>query len=262
MGLFDNTCMVTGVSLKPVPTTAIILRREPSGAEHPISFAIPGTHDRLGGVDGVTEGPALEALVNYFVAAAREQRFGTIGRAEMVAIVNNEYSLDYTLEHIFHALTDSNIDVSGSVEPSVLLDGNQITSALMATSVWNALAASSSVDGLGASPVDVSEALSAYPDLARIYGTHLGQFTEELHELHAVGRSLAGRGLKWASLHTPDQRFPSEGSQHWDHEIVHWLAHAREVYRDDPPVLAALDIYRAECDAYDETIFAPTKDKD
>ncbi|WP_224160460.1 hypothetical protein, partial [Prevotella lacticifex] len=74
-------------------------------------------------------------------------------------------------------------------------------------------------------------------------------------ELHSVGRALADRGLKWASLHTHDQRFPSKGTQHWDAEIAGWLAHARQVYRDDPAVLAALDIYRADCNAYDERIF-------
>lgn len=253
MGFFDETCMVTGVSLKPVPTTAVILRRHPSGAEHPISLTIHGTYDRLGGVDGVTEGPALEVLVDYFVAAARERRFDTGGRADMVAIENNEYSIDYTLEHIFRALNDSNLDVQGSVAPSVLLDAGQITSALIATSVWKSLA--EKVSDLGTESDDVSQALSAYPDLARIYQPRLGQFAGELRELHSVGRALADRGLKWASLHTHDQRFPSEGTQHWDAEIAGWLAHARQVYRDDPAVLAALDIYRADCNAYDERIF-------
>ncbi|GGF13618.1 hypothetical protein [Williamsia phyllosphaerae] len=228
MGFFDTNCMITGLSLSSARATAVILRRS-KGADVPTSVGIHGTYDRYGTIDLIEEDAASDRVVEYFVDAARVGSF-----------IGDQDPTDRDVEGLLRVLTDSNLVFENIGQPTATLEGDLVTFALIASTVWESICAgglrvpdgppSLAVRAFGVTPLAAHLDASSSPDV-----------DASLRELLTVDATLADVGLRWASVFDPDQRFPSDGAQHSHDEIVPTVGVARRTYRDHPAILAGVE---------------------
>ncbi|MFF2554784.1 hypothetical protein ACFVUS_27535 [Nocardia sp. NPDC058058] len=238
MGFYDCNCMVTGVSLKPVDATAVVLHRR--GAEYrPIALGITGTYDRLGGIDGVEEDLNTDLIVRYFVEQHRVGRFF----AENQVNDAEEFGADVDIEGLLQLIERTHLSFVDDFYPaSTVLDGDAIAFALIAQPVWDTIANSASASNQ--SPQQQFQGVFGQSSTAaEIYADQLPELTLPLHQLTAINDFITAHGLRWAPPSEPDQRYPGDyGSQHFE-EVKQFLNQAKHDYREDPVALTGLAAY-------------------
>ncbi len=239
MGFFDANCMITGLSLSSARATAVILRRA-TGVDVPTSAGIHGTYDRYGTIDLIEEDAASDRVVDYFVDAARVGSF--IGEVyEQAEPFGPDWDpSDRDIEGLLRVLTDSDLYAEDGSQTPATLDGDLVTFALIASTVWESVCAGGHrvPDGPPSLPV---RAFGATSLAAHLEAAPSAEVDASLRELITVGATLVDVGLHWASVFDPDQRFPSDGRQHDDEIIVDAVATARRRYRDQPAILAGVE---------------------
>ncbi|MFE3545015.1 hypothetical protein ACFXK0_18810 [Nocardia sp. NPDC059177] len=79
MGSVDSNCLLTGISLRGIDVTAVVLRRQ-DDTYRPITFGIKGSHDGNGGIDEVVHDRTTELIARYFAARSRDGSYavGTV----------------------------------------------------------------------------------------------------------------------------------------------------------------------------------------
>ncbi|MGJ0118308.1 hypothetical protein ACQ7HM_03785 [Williamsia sp. MIQD14] len=239
MGFYDVNCMITGVSLSSARATAVILRHS-NGVDVPTSPGVHGTYDRYGTIDLIREDSVTDRVLEFFVDAARTGSFGGEIYEESESFGPDRDMTDHDIEGLLRVLTDSNLVFSGLDQPTATLDGDRITMALVASTVWESICSGGQDLPDGPS----SWAIRAFGDTplaAHLDASPSPDVDASLRELLTVSATLRDVGLHWASVFDPDQRFPSDGAQHGSDEIVPSVTTARRIHRDHPSILAGVE---------------------
>jgi hypothetical protein len=220
--------MVTGLGLRGADATAVLIQRTHDGYR-PISLGIVGRYDRAGSVDGTEQWLGNDVLLRYFRDRLADRRFVT----DVAGTGIDVDSPPDDLEELLYCF-ERNAGVFGGSDVSAALDGAPVFLALIARSVWVAIAAQRPVGPL--------------PDLApaavEIYREHLVELAEHLEELRVLDAFVSTRGLRWASPADPGQRYPTDyGGQHHRADLREFVGQALQHHRDLPPLLAVIGEY-------------------
>ncbi|MCX4094768.1 hypothetical protein [Nocardia sp. alder85J] len=240
MGYFDTNCLVTGVSLRPVDATLVVLQRVP-GAYRPITLGMTGTHDRYGAIDGIEEDLNTDLVVGYFRARQRDGRFAA-----------PEWDCDETEVDVLVAGIARTCgavafpDFPAGFPIATALDGEMIVHALIARPVWDAL---TQVAIRANDTVENQFERIFGPDspATEIYRDRLTDLEKPIRELAAVTDFLSTHGLIWAPPPEPAQRYPTVGygAIHTGDDVRDYLRRAQRDYQDIPGVRLALTRYAA-----------------
>jgi hypothetical protein len=225
MGLYDERCLVTGVSLKGVDAALVLLDHDGDGY-HPIALAIKGTYNRLGSIDNIDEDENTELVLGYFQEKLRGGDL-VIDPAETGGDQIND------IEHLL-GLFERNVTVEAD---AAVLNGRRIAFALIAQVIWDPVAKAAPA-GPRSNSARFEHLFPAGGVAEGIYREHLEDVSTHLKELTAVAKFLADRRLAW--------RPPDDHSQHYSDEMREYLAAARQTFHDSPVVLGALKRYASE----------------
>lgn len=243
MGFYDTPCLITGTSLSYVDATAVLLRRNVSGDYMPVSLGIKGAYDGYGCLESVEKDHGIEALIAFFADALDSGRFRAQDTTRIGEPRWTEADID-TLLYLVERTTTCAELYGGLWQPSTLLDGDPVVMAMIAQPVWDAITAERHDDG------DlVADAFGAGRDTAaEIYGSDLhGRLREPLRELAAMSRFIGKHPpLRWAPPGEREQPyFRDVGHQFSDEDRRHFLAIARNDYRENHELQRALDAVAA-----------------
>ncbi|MQY25155.1 hypothetical protein [Nocardia aurantia] len=238
MGYHDSNCLVTGVSLRPVDATLVVLQRVP-GAYRPITLGMTGTHDRAGAIDGIEEDLNTELVVRYFRDRQREGRF------EAPEWDCADTDIDVLIACISRTCGAVAFpDFPAGFPVLTTLDGAMIVHALIARPVWDALTRAA------ARPDDTVERQFDRifgPDspAAEIYAGRLTDLEKPIRELAAVADYLSDRELPWAPPPEPAQRYPTVGygAIHTGGDVRDYLRRAQRDHLGVPAISEALTHY-------------------
>lgn len=241
---FDTACLITGVNLRGIDATAVLLHRTAAGQYHPISLGIPGTYDGFGCIDEVPADRNTAALTAFFTHAHQQGRF--LAHDHTHAGDPNWFDPDIAIESLLYLVerTTTFADLyGGSYPPCTVLDGRPVVLTLIAQPVWDALQdhhvraargeLAATAFGAGAETA------------AAIYGRDFDDLGEELQQLAAVSHFISMQPLlRWAPPSEPLQRYPrGVGGQFSAEQSRHLVDVARRDYRHDPRLQRALDDY-------------------
>jgi hypothetical protein len=239
VGYYDSNCLVTGVSLRPVDATLVVLQRVPGGYR-PITLGMTGTHDRAGAIDGIEEDLNTELVVRYFRDRQRDGRFEA-----------PEWDCDETDVDLLIACVSRTCgavafpDFPAGFPVLTALDGRMIVHALIARPVWDALI-HVAVRANDTAATQFERIFGAGSPAAEIYADRLADLEKPIRELAAVTDFLTARGLVWAPPPEPVQRYPTVGygAIHTGDDIRDYLHRAQREYADVPGIRLALTCYR------------------
>lgn len=193
MGLYDLRCMVTGLSLRGIDATLVVLRRS-GEAYRPITLGIAGSYDRYGGIDAVIEDVNTDLVLTHFLDRRRNGGF---------VLDTNHLKIDADspvtdIEDLLWCFERNCLCLAYDFEdPVATLDGELVTFALIAQPVWNALAAVVAPSQESASAW--FEGLFRDSSVAgQIYRERLADVSEHVRELYAVSDFMTMHGLTWA----------------------------------------------------------------
>lgn len=246
MGFYDTTCMITGINLgSSVDTAVVLLQREPAGQYSPISLGIHGTYDGFGSIDGVPGDLNATLLTRFFSDAHRAGRFGAHDQTHVGT--PNWFDPDIDIESLLflveRTVSCSDLYDDGSpYPPSTVLDGNPVVFAMIAQSVWDAIAAQHRSPRMSLT----TSAFGPGADVATdIYGQHVDQLVEPLRQFAAVSDFITNWPLlRWAPPNEPVQRYAlGSGHQFTDEDNRQFVEDARREYRGVTAIQAALDTY-------------------
>ncbi|GAA1459861.1 hypothetical protein [Williamsia maris] len=239
MGFFDTNCMITGLPLTDSRATAVILRRT-HRVDVPTSVGIHGTYDRYGTIDLIDEDAASDRVLEHFVDAARTGSFVGEIYEQGESFGPDRDLTDRDIEGLLRVLTDSNLVFENIGQPTSTLDGDLVTFALIASTVWESICAAAlrSPDG---PPSLAVRAFGNTPLAAFFEAVPSDDVDMALRELITVSATLADVGLRWASVFDPDQRFPAGAASQSTDDIVASVVTARRRYRDHPAILAGVE---------------------
>ncbi|MFD9549380.1 hypothetical protein ACFWBG_18460 [Nocardia salmonicida] len=95
----DSNCLLTGISLRGIDVTAVVLRQH--GDDYrPIAFGIRGSHNGFGGIEEVDADLNTELIARYFVAKSSDGTFAAGDRSG--AIDGSWPAHDRTIEDFVH----------------------------------------------------------------------------------------------------------------------------------------------------------------
>lgn len=141
MTFFDTACLITGVNLRGIDATAVLLHRTAAGQYHPISLGIPGTYDGFGCIDEVPADRNTAALTAFFTRAHQRGRF--LAHDHTHTGDPNWFDPDIAIESLLYLVerTTTVADLyGGAYPPCTVLDGHPVVLTLIAQPVWDALA--------------------------------------------------------------------------------------------------------------------------
>lgn len=247
MGFYDTTCLLTGINVRMIDATVVLMRRVDTTYQ-PISLGISGDYDGYGCIEGVQTDRNTELLTHYFTAAHRAGRFQAADQTHsddpdwFDPVIEIE-SLLFLVER-----TNSCSDRFGGYgPPSTLLDGHDVVSAMISGPVWQALTSQRRRGGPRSGRTLLDDAFGAGASIAaQIYGEHLSDATivEQMRELAAITDFITTHPpLRWAPPGEAEQRYPLSYGQFADNENRAFVETARQDYRDDPAIQDALDEY-------------------
>ncbi|WP_019927861.1 hypothetical protein [Nocardia sp. BMG111209] len=238
MGYYDSNCLVTGVSLRPVDATLVVLQRVPGGYR-PITLGMTGTHDRAGAIDGIEEDLNTELVVRYFRDRQRDGRF------EAPEWDCGDTDVDVLIACISRTCGAVAFpDFPAGFPVLTALDGAMIVPALIARPIWDALTRSAArADESVAQQFD--RIFGPGSPAGEIYRERLTDLEKPIRELAAVTDYLSANGLPWAPPPEPAQRYPTVGygAIHTGGDVRDYLRRARRDHADIPDVHAALVDY-------------------
>lgn len=237
MGFYDTRCMITGLSLRALDATAVVLRRVESGYR-PVTLGIAGTYDRLGKVDGVQENTNTELVLSYFRGLAGGPRLylhDSSSRADLPwndpANIHEQLT---DIEALLYYFERSELHLLGFQEPAASLDGDLLVLALIAQPVWDAVAAAVPADPAGLTH-RFGSVFGDEPAADEIYRARLAQVADEVWQAYGVTHFLIDRGLDWLPWAEPSPRYGEMGgSQYSLEEELSFLEAARADYADVP----------------------------
>jgi hypothetical protein len=228
MGFYDARCMVTGVSLKG-SETALVLLQQQEESYHPIALAITGQYDREGSIDGIDEDDNTALILQYFLNQLAAKAF--VVDAESLRS-DEAYPIE-TIEQLLRGFERNINDGPGYAA----LNGQPVVFALIASTVWNAIARGGTVQSADDGAA-FQELFKAAPVAAGIYDGHLEDVSQQLHAFAAVSALLTARSIKWKPA--------ADGYQHYSDDMREFLKSARAKFRDSPAVLEGLNAYKSE----------------
>lgn len=245
MGFYDTTCLITGVNLRSVDATAVLLRRTADGQYHPLSLGVHGSYDGFGCLDAITADANTAALTTFFSNAFRSGRF--LAHDHTHAGDPHWFDPDIAIESLLYLVerTTTYADIfGGQYPPSTVLAGAPIVMAMIARPVWDAVV-------LTVAPPrsvrrNLIDAFGSGADIATdIYGPHFAGLDTSLRHLAAVADFIASHPpLRWAPPADHHQRYPrGVGRQFSAEQSRHFVDVARSDYRHDRLMQRALDDY-------------------
>jgi hypothetical protein len=218
MGLYDERCTVSGVSLKASRVRLVLLGRT-GVAHYPIALPLEGSYNRLGAID-VEEDDNAKLIFQYFLS-----RFTAGG-----LVLDAGYEDGMTDLQSLLGVFERNVTQH---EDAALLDGRRVLFAMIDNDVWEAAV---SAGKAGAKGDRFRRLFLDVPVADAIYQGSLGAVEGPLKQLAAVCDFLNGRGLAW--------RVRTEGgAQHYGDEMRGFLSEARRTFADCPPMLRGLERY-------------------
>jgi hypothetical protein len=244
MGFYDARCMITGLSLRTLHATAVVLRRTGTGYR-PVTLGIGGTYDRGGKVDGVREDSNTELVLSYFRALAGGPRLylhDSSSRADLPwndpANIREQLT---DIEQVLHYVERNAGHLVGYWEPTASLDGDLLTLALIAQPVWDALAAPVPAD-----PAALADRFGSVfrdePAADEIYRAGLAQVADEVRQAYAVTRFLTDRGRDWLPWAEPSPHYGDMGGEQYPPaEELAFLDDARADHADVPALRSVFD---------------------
>lgn len=241
MGFYDTRCMVTGLNLRVMDTTLVLLSAGPDGYR-PISLGLHGTENGYGVVDGVERDANADAVLGYFRERIRDGRARLADGARRV-VADQPDTYPANIDTLLFFAERNNLVEFGQDDPALTLDGRLVRFAMIATVVWDALVAAAV-----ARPEPVEERFAALfagaPVADEIYRGRLAGVAGEVRAMDAVAGFLAARGQAWAPPSEPAQPYPTDVGMLYGR--TEFLAEARRDHADDPVLGAALDAYEAQ----------------
>ncbi|MBN9117691.1 MAG: hypothetical protein J0I06_00720 [Planctomycetes bacterium] len=227
MGFFDARCMVTGVSLKGSEAALVLLQQE-NEVHYPIALAINGQYDRLGSIDMIDIDENTALVLRYF----RDQLgAGAFVVDEESLRLHKAYPID-AIEQLLRGFERNINDGPGYAA----LNGQPVVFALIAATVWNAIARARNPSGDAAATF--RELFKAAPAAQAIYADHLDDVSRKLREFAAVSTFLEQRKLPWKPVAEPGQDYSDDMRQ--------YLTEARTAFHDSEVVLKGLKAYENE----------------
>jgi hypothetical protein len=247
MGFYDTTCMVTGINNSPGEATVVLLVMT-ENRYRPISLGISGSYDGYGCIDKIQLDNNTAMACEFFSKAHRAGRFDARDQtsADAPELFDPDIDIDALL-YLVERTTScfSAFDAGGwGYPPSPVLDGNPVVFAMIAQPVWDELAADP--DLTCARDAAFASAFEPEPGVAaEIYGQRLFEIDIEVRRFAAIADFIRRQpALRWAPGGEPEQRYARDrGMQFSEAEIDTFVAQARNDYRDEPAVQAALDTY-------------------
>ncbi|MFN6548152.1 hypothetical protein [Mycolicibacterium nivoides] len=239
--VYDTTCLITGVNLRGIDATAVLLRRTRTGQYFPISLGIRGAYDGFGSIEGIAADLNTRLLTRFFTAAYRNGRFLAHDPTHTGDPV--WFDPDITIESLLYLVerTTTHADLyGGSHPPSTVLDGDPVVLTMIAQPVWDALTSQQS----RWHPL-ITAAFPSTITGTEIYGAHVHELADPMRQLATISAFIgAQKQLRWAPPGEPEQRYPrGVGRQYSDAQNRGFVAAARRDYRANPAIQAALDTY-------------------
>jgi hypothetical protein len=236
--------MITGLSLRALEATAVVLRRTENGYR-PVTLGIAGTYDRLGKIDGIWENTNTELVLSYFRRLAGGPRLylhDSSSRADLPwndpANIHEQLT---DIEQLLNYFERNGLHILGYHEPAASLDGDLLVLALIAQPVWDALAAAVPAD-----PAALTDRFGSVfgdePAADEIYRARLAQVADEVRQAYGVTRFLTDRGLHWLPWAEPSPRYGEMGGGQYNlNEELTFLETARADYADIPALQPVFD---------------------
>ena len=218
--------MVTGVSLKGADA-ALVLMQEFDGSILPVSFAIKGTYDRLGAIDGIEEDEHARDLLRYFLD--REQG-GELVIEEAYLRIHEFYPFD-SIEQLLHAF-ERNIRDNPR---AALLNRKPVVFGLIARPIWDEIA--------NTEPVPIAQAWKSWEELQpfnrpQLYTKRNPHLNEHVVELATLAHFLRQYAIPWKPAY--------ETSQDYSDDMREYLRLARERFARSPLILTGLRDYERQ----------------
>jgi hypothetical protein len=224
MGVYDNRCTITGVSLLP-SDAALVLLEPNDGTCRPISLAVKGYSDRMGSIDFIKKRePNASLLLKFFLGKLKTGDF--IVDEEFLRICDR-WPID-TLEIVLRNFERNMTDGHNNQ-----LDGRRVEFSLICLPVWDAIAKATSPSKKSDASL-FSELFTGSQIAQEIYGTKLAKVSPQLREMASVNKFLTTRKLSWRPS-------ISDGGQHLGEEMLQYLNAARHEFKDSPSILAGLN---------------------
>lgn len=244
MGFYDTACLVSGVNLKGIEATAVLLQRTGAGQYHPIALGIQGTYDGFGCIDGVTGDANAAALTRFFSHAHRQGRF--VAHDHTHHGDPDWFDPDIAIESLLYLIERTTTRATlfgGPYPPCTLLDGHPVVLTLIAQPVWDALG-EHHIRG-PRSELAATAFGAGVETAAAIYGRDFDHLTQPLQQLAAVSHFIATQPrLRWAPPGEPAQRYHrGVGGRFSAEQSRHFVDVARRDYRHDARLQSALDDY-------------------
>jgi hypothetical protein len=238
VGFYDTTCMLTGVNLSSVGTTAVLLHMVGT-VYQPITLGISGSYDGHGCIDEIRQDRNTELICKFFTQAHRSGRFDAHGQTHTddADWFDPAIEIDSLLYLVERTTTCADIFVGGPWPASTVLDGHPVVFALIAQPVWDELTAHPPTRRAPESLLQY-----AFGDGAgiaeEIYAGHFDQVAEQVRQLAVISDFVN------APPGEPHQRHNMGVAGHYgERENRRFLEAARRDYRADPAIQAALDAY-------------------
>src|SRR5262245_5127252 len=130
MGFYDCRCMVTGVSLKGVDASLVLLNKS-ADQYRPFALAIRGNYNRLGSIDGIKEDANSRLVLGYFLNALGAGSF-TVDEQYLRLC---ECFPIRTIEQLLQGFERNMNDGPGHA----VLDGQSVEFALIVQAVWDGI---------------------------------------------------------------------------------------------------------------------------
>ncbi len=226
MGLYDNQCMLTGVSLLPSDAALVLL--EPTGsAFRPIALAVKGCSDRLGSIDGIKERePNAGLLLKYFQAKLKSGDFKVDEEALRIHDCWPINTLECALWNFERNMSDGRQNH---------LHDRRVMFSLICLPIWEAIA-KAALTSKKSNTALFDELFSSSSIAQEIYDKKITKVASALREMAAVNKFLKSRRLAW-------EPSVSDGGQHLPDEMQEYLSDARKKFMRSSAILAGLDAY-------------------
>lgn len=234
MGLYDNRCMVTGLSLKASEVVLVLLHRK--GKVHrPISLGVEGTYNRLGSIDSIYENENTRAILRFFTTELATGRFVV---EEDYLRTHKAFPFEET-EQLLHAFERNINDHSRAA----VLDGEPVTFTLIERHVWDGIALHK--QELDESSADCFRGVFGQNEVAK--AVYAGLFDEsdragrlrgidtDLIKMFRVQEFLTEQAIPW--MHD------DEPGQHYTDDMREYVSAARRKFKKVPLILDAIDQY-------------------
>lgn len=223
MGMYDNRCSLTGVSLWL--NEAVLVLVEPVGKTfRPVTLGVKGSCNRLGSIDFFKDDPNVTAICKYLRAKLKSQEL----------VISDPYYLPKgastakDVEQFFQAFERNTSDGCANG-----LGDRPLTPALISRLIWDGMVKRIKVKGTSQQLFD---RIFADTDIPReIYGKTLAKVEKQIAEQAAVSDFMVQHKIGWKPSEIYGQDNPEEVRQ--------FLGEAKKKFKASPEMLEVLASY-------------------